>query len=156
VQIEVRRATQDDAALVAEMAVALTDEISETLGEKQFDVELPRTTILCRELLAEGRYLALLAYADGECVGFVGISDGRALYANGKLATLEEFYVSPSFRKHGVGTALVEAAVELSGHFGWKRLEVCTPPLPEFARSLEFYQQNDFVITGGRKLRRIT
>ena len=36
---------------------------------------------------------------------------------------------------------------------GWTRLEVTTPPLPEFDRTLAFYQQQGFSISGGRKLK---
>ena len=156
VKIEVRRANPEDAELVAAMAIALTDEISASLREKQFDLEIERTTELCRALLDEGRYVVLLASAGGAAAGFVGISEARALYANGSLATMQEFYVEPSFRSRGVGASLIEAAVRLSTEKRWHRLEVCTPPLPEFERSLAFYESNGFEVTGGRKLRRMT
>gem|GEM_PF-2146775 len=34
-----------------------------------------------------------------------------------------------------------------------QRLERCTPPLPEFERSVAFYQANGFEITGGYKMK---
>ena len=34
-----------------------------------------------------------------------------------------------------------------------ERLEVTTPPLPEFERTLSFYETNNFEISGGRKLK---
>jgi hypothetical protein len=36
---------------------------------------------------------------------------------------------------------------------GWKRLEVTTPPLPQFEKTLAFYEREGFAITGGRKLK---
>jgi hypothetical protein len=36
---------------------------------------------------------------------------------------------------------------------GWKRLEVTTPPLPQFDKTLSFYERVGFEITGGRKLK---
>jgi hypothetical protein len=36
---------------------------------------------------------------------------------------------------------------------GWKRLEVAAPPLPEFGRTLVFYERQGFSVAGGRKLR---
>jgi len=36
---------------------------------------------------------------------------------------------------------------------GWTRLEVTTPPLPAFERTLAFYEREGFAITGGRKLK---
>ncbi len=48
---------------------------------------------------------------------------------------------------------LLDKAIDFSQQQGWKQLEVTTPPLPEFARTLQFYRENSFQITGGRKLR---
>ena len=154
-RIQVRSASIDDALLVAEMAVSLTEEISLQLGVQHFDLNTQTTAELCRELLSEGRYVALIAEVDGAPVGVVGLSEGRALYAEGALATMQEFFVLPAFRAQAVGAALIEAAVVLARERGWQRLEVCTPPLPEFSRSLGFYEQNGFEITGGRKLKRL-
>jgi GNAT superfamily N-acetyltransferase len=137
------------------MAVALTEEISDALGAKLFDLGLEQSTEVCRALLAEGRYLVLIAEMDGKPVGFAGLSEGRALYAGGAMATLQEFYVDRSCRSRGIGAKLVQAAVELAREKGWHRLEVCTPPLPQFDRTLAFYERNGFEITGGRKLKRL-
>jgi hypothetical protein len=41
----------------------------------------------------------------------------------------------------------------VAGKGGWKRLEVTTPPLSLFERSLSFYTREGFSITGGRKLK---
>jgi GNAT superfamily N-acetyltransferase len=150
--LDIRAATAKDAPQIAAMAVALTEEISATLGAPHFKLGLRETTALCEALLSEGRYVALLASDGGQAAGFVGLSEGRALYAGGTLATMQEFYVAPPWRSHGVGAALIEAA--LAQARGWRQLEVCTPPLPEFARSLAFYEHNGFAITGGRKLKR--
>jgi hypothetical protein len=36
---------------------------------------------------------------------------------------------------------------------GWRRIEVTTPPLPQFDRTLAFYRREGFDIPGGRKLK---
>jgi len=41
----------------------------------------------------------------------------------------------------------------LGATLGWKRLEVTTPPLPQFDNTLAFYEREGFAITGGRKLK---
>ena len=68
---------------------------------------------------------------------------------------MQEFFVAPPFRGNGVGGLLLNAAAELARKRRWNRLEVCTPPLPEFDRSLAFYERHGFEITGGRKLKRL-
>jgi GNAT superfamily N-acetyltransferase len=47
----------------------------------------------------------------------------------------------------------LEKAVEFADKRDWKRIEVTTPPLPEFERTLNFYQKNGFEISGGKKLK---
>ncbi|RFP10615.1 MULTISPECIES: GNAT family N-acetyltransferase [unclassified Duganella] len=151
----IRLAVPEDAAAIAAMAVALTEEISQRLGVKTFNLDPQKTASLCHALLREEKYLALIAIAEGEAIGFVGISEGRALYAEGALATMQEFFVAPPFRSNGVGGLLLNAAAELARKRRWNRLEVCTPPLPEYDRSLAFYERHGFEITGGRKLKRL-
>ena len=53
----------------------------------------------------------------------------------------------------GVGAALLAQARRLGQSRGWRRLEVTTPPLPQFDRTLAFYQREGFSISGGRKLK---
>ena len=151
----VRLASAADSSIVAELAVALTEEISQALGVRHFFLNVEQSTETCQALLVEGHYFALIAESEGEPVGFAGLSEGRALYAGGAMATVQEFYVARAFRSQGVGAALIHAATELARQKGWQRLEVCTPPLPEFDRSLAFYERNGFEVTGGRKLKRL-
>jgi GNAT superfamily N-acetyltransferase len=153
--IKIRLAVPEDAAPIAAMAVALTEEISKRLGVKTFNLEQQKTASLCHALLREEKYIVLIAFSEGEAIGFVGLSEGRALYAEGALATMQEFFVSPPYRVSGVGGMLLTAATELARKRRWNRLEVCTPPLPEFDRSLAFYERHGFDITGGRKLKRL-
>jgi hypothetical protein len=47
----------------------------------------------------------------------------------------------------------VEQAKRFGSSRGWKRLEVTTPPLPQFDKTLSFYEREEFAITGGRKLK---
>lgn len=56
-------------------------------------------------------------------------------------------------REHGIGAMLVNRAMEHGTGRGWKRLEVATPPLPHFNRTVKFYERQNFEVTGGKKLR---
>jgi GNAT superfamily N-acetyltransferase len=151
--ITIRPATVEDAAVIAGMAIELTEEISARLGVRHFALSRERTERLLRQLLGGHQYTALIAVDGEERAGFVGLSQGWALYAEGAIGTVQELFVAPRQRERGLGTALLEAAVALAHRRGWQRLEVCTPPLPEFERSLSFYQRHGFEITGGRKMK---
>lgn len=153
--IEIRAAEPRDAAAVAQMACALTDEISQRLGVQHFALEAERSAKLCAGLLAAGRYGALLAWHGSQPLGFAGFSESFALYAEGAFATIQEFYVHPDWRSRGIGAALIAATARLAQERGWRRLELCTPPLPDFQRSLDFYAAQGFEVTGGRKMKRV-
>ena len=146
-------AVQTDAALVAEMAVALTSEIMERTGIKHFNVNLGDTAALCERLITSGSYTALIAAEPSGPVGFAGLCESHALYTEGTFGIIQEFYVVPRSRSTGVGAALLKASVAQARSRGWRRLELCTPPLPEFQQSLTFYERNGFEITGGRKMK---
>jgi GNAT superfamily N-acetyltransferase len=155
VHVEITQASSMDAPAIAGMAVALTEEISRRMGVQHFDLDLDGTAAQCARTLAEGSYTALLATVDDRPVGFVGLSQGCALYAGGAIGTMQEFYVAPGFRSGGIGAALIEAVKAHARTQAWRRIEVCTPPLPEFDASLRFYMREGFEISGGRKLKAI-
>jgi GNAT superfamily N-acetyltransferase len=151
--IEIRPAAVADAKLVAGMAVALTGEIMAATGTRHFNLEPSRTGALCERLLRAGAYVALIARDGATPVGFAGLCESHALYTEGTFGIIQEFYVVPERRSAGIGTALLEAARAYARSKGWKRLELCTPPLPAFQRSLAFYERNGFEVTGGRKMK---
>lgn len=154
-KIDVRPATLAEGALVAQMAIALTSEIIERSGVRHFNVNLEETTRLCERLIATGLYTALIASGKGGPLGIAGICESHALYTEGSFGIIQEFYVVPASRSAGVGSVMLAAAVAHAREKGWKRLELCTPPLPEFDASLAFYERNGFEITGGRKMKRL-
>lgn len=153
--VVIHLAKPTDAALVAEMATALTSEIIERTGVQHFNVNLPETTKLCARLIDSQRYVALVATEASNPIGFVGLCESHALYTEGTFGIVQEFYTVPAVRASGVGALLLEAAFGHARSKGWRRLELCTPPLPEFQRSLAFYERHGFEVTGGRKMKYI-
>lgn len=139
---------------IAELAVRLTREIIDRTGVPHFDVDLPATIALCRDFMANGQYRVLAAIDDDRVVGFAALCQSHSLYAQGAFGIVQECYVLPEYRCKGVGRQLLDACVRFAGDNGWRRLELCTPPLPEFERSVDFYRENGFKITGGYKMKR--
>lgn len=83
----------------------------------------------------------------------IALYESYALYAEGAFGTIPELYVRPGFRSKELGFQLIAQAKSFGRSRGWKRLEVTTPPLPEFDKTLAFYEREGFAITGGRKLK---
>ena len=94
------------------------------------------------------------AFDEERIVGFGALCESHSLYAEGSFGIIQEFYVMPEYRSKGVGRTLINEIVEFSKGKGWKRLELCTPPIPEFNRTVDFYKSNGFEITGGYKMKR--
>ncbi len=150
-------ASPDDAATVAELAKELLEEIMQRSGGGQFNVDQALTEARAKALIEKASARYFVAYSqDGEAVGLLALSECHALYAEGAFGVITELYVAPPYRSSGLGSALIERAKVHAHDTGWKRLEVTTPPLPEFERTMAFYEGQGFSITGGRKLKVLT
>ncbi|MBX3235783.1 MAG: GNAT family N-acetyltransferase [Nitrospiraceae bacterium] len=153
--IELQWARAEDAPDIAALIAELLEEIMAVIGQRAFDVDRARTIELAREGLATGQCRILLArdVGAGATVGLLSLCEGYALYAGGRFGTMPEVYVRPLYRSQGVGARLIREAVRFGRARQWTRLEVNTPPLPAFERSLVFYERQGFSPSGGRKLK---
>jgi GNAT superfamily N-acetyltransferase len=151
--IEIKRATPEQSPEIAEMVGQLLEEIMNSIGVKAFNFDWNQTRDRLGQFLLDQKYFVFVAEDAGEPVGFIALYEGYALYAEGAFGTIPELYVRPEYRSKGVGKKLTDKAKEFAATKGWTRLEVTTPPLPQFEKTLEFYEKEGFSITGGRKLK---
>ena len=155
-KIPIRVAGTEDAPEVAVLVKALTDEISERCGVRHFELDMVELTARCADYIERGVYAVLVARSRAhEAVGFVALCECHALYAGGSFGVVQECYVVPQWREQGLGSRLMEEAATLARSRDWVRLELCTPPLPQFERALAFYRRCGFEITGGRKMKQL-
>ena len=151
--IQIIQSRPEDADTVATLVGELLQEIMAAVQDKVFDFHHDDTVARAYSWMKGGLYTVLLAYEGSEPVGFLALYQSYALYTEGEYGTIPEFYVRRPYRSQGVGTALLMEAKGIGRLKGWTRLEVTTPPLPQFDRTLAFYQQQGFSISGGRKLK---
>lgn len=136
------------------MVGELLTEIMDAIGVPVFRFDLDETVARLQDFLARERYFVFIAQGQaGEAAGFVALTESYALYAEGAFGTIPELYVRPRHRGAGVGKRLIAQARDFALSRGWRRLEVTTPPLPQFDRTLAFYEREGFAISGGRKLK---
>ena len=154
--IVIQKAQAEDAPAVAALAGELLAEIMNTIGVQAFNFNLQETTERLATYLANETYFVFVARPDGGYpIGFVALSECHALYAEGAFGTIPELYVRPEYRTRKLGMRLVGEAKAFGAARGWKRLEVTTPPLPQFDRTLAFYEREGFAVAGGRKLKTV-
>ncbi|MCJ8319813.1 MAG: GNAT family N-acetyltransferase [Colwellia sp.] len=151
--INFRDATLTDSETIASFVVKLTNEICQLTKTKHFELDLDSTALRCRELINDGHYSAIIGEYENRAIAVVTMTETYALYAGGKIGVIQEFYVTPEFRASGVGSMLIEQVQIYAEQHKWSCIELCTPPLPEFERTLSFYQKNGLIAVGGRKMR---
>lgn len=153
--LRIDHAQPDDAPIITQMVGELLCEIMAMAKAGAFGFHHEETEARARSWMTDGKYSVLLARDGdrGESLGFLALYESFALYTEGPFGTIPEFYVRQAYRSQGVGTALLSEAKRIGQSRGWRRLEVTTPPLPQFDRTLAFYQREGFSISGGRKLK---
>jgi len=152
--ISIQRATVNDAHNIAVMVGELLNEIMTSIGINVFNFSLEETKDRLIDFIDQEKYFVFVAQNEHAApIGFIALFEGHALYAEGAFGTIPELFVRPDFRSQNVGQRLVEQAKTFGSSRGWKRLEVTTPPLPQFDKTLSFYEREEFAITGGRKLK---
>ena len=153
-RISIHKATVNDVHNIAVMVGELLNEIMTTIGINFFNFNIEETKSRLAELIEREKYFVFVA-KDEQLVpiGFISLFEAYALYAEGAFGTIPELFVRPEFRSKNVGKQLLEQGKAFGASRGWKRLEVTTPPLPQFEKTLGFYEREEFAITGGRKLK---
>ncbi len=150
----IQRAMVGDTREIAVMVGDLLAEIMNAIGVQAFNFDLAETTSRLQDLLDREKYFVFVARSEvGQPAGFIALYESYALYAEGAFGTIPELYVRPEYRTKRLGLGLVSQAKSFGASRGWTRLEVTTPPLPQFDRTLAFYEREGFAISGGRKLK---
>ena len=150
----IKRAVVSDAPEVAVMVGELLTEIMAAVGIQAFNFNLAETTERLIDFINREKYFVFVVCGvKDKPAGFIALYESYALYAEGTFGTIPELYISPEYRSNELGRFLVSQAKHFGASRGWSRLEVTTPPLPQFDRTLAFYEREGFSITGGSKLK---
>jgi len=136
------------------MVGELLEEIMATIGTQAFHFDFTEASAMLAAFINREKYFVFIAQGENDKpAGFIALYEGYAIYAEGGFGVIPELYVRPEFRSNQLGLRLLEQAKNFGASRGWSRLEVTTPPLPQFGRTLSFYERHGFSVTGGRKLK---
>jgi len=117
-QITIRLAKAADAAVVATLLHDFNTEFDDpTPG-------VPALTERAGKLISEGEIAVLLGGEGPD--GLAQLRFRPSVWSDSLDAYLEELYVAPRLRGHGIGRALLERAMELSRERGATRIELGT------------------------------
>ena len=131
-QFRIRTGNQDDLAALA----ALADELvpGEAEGETRLGV--------LRQSLMHPNYALLVADTDGKIIGFIDHWVINDFVHGGKLGYIQNLYVSPEYRRKGVGSSLLKEIIKRAKANGVSEIHVST----EFDNkgATEFYGKQGF------------
>jgi ribosomal protein S18 acetylase RimI-like enzyme len=125
---EVRRASPGDAPEIARLLQDFQDEFDEPSPGVEALTERYRELIRKKEM-------TVLLVGDGPD-GFAQLRYRPWVYSAGLASYLEELYVAPARRGHGLGRALLEAAMDTARSEGAEYMELGTSETDTAARGL--------------------
>lgn len=146
-----REAKSQDAKQIANLLSTFGNEIFDLTG-----AVINTDKVLIQNLFNDNLdkdFRAFVYERDGEVIGFITFSDSFSLYAQGHYITITELYVAEVYRSQEIGKKLLNEVLETAKKEKKSRIELTTPPLPIFQRSLDFYLNNSFEVTGGKKVK---
>jgi GNAT superfamily N-acetyltransferase len=107
-------------------------------------------SLLHAALFADGRARCWLAERAGEVGGYLLAVLVFSLEHGGMMAEIDEFFVSPAFRRHGIGAALLLNAENALHEGGVRRLQLQLGS--ENARARDFYTARGYSRRAGFEL----
>jgi GNAT superfamily N-acetyltransferase len=111
-----------------------------------------RLTARFARLLEREDVIVLLTGDGQDFTGFAFLTLRPTPYFDGPLAQLEELYVRPPLRARGLGTALLQAAIQLVRDHGGGEIHINVDEVDAGAR--RFYERHGFVnVEPGTELR---
>jgi GNAT superfamily N-acetyltransferase len=116
---QIRRAGVEDAAAAARLLHAFNEEYDEPTPP------VPALAARVGELIASKAVVVLLA-GGAPPLGIALLRLRPALWTTARDAYLEELYVVPQERGHGIGGALLDAAIETARELGADHFELTT------------------------------
>ena len=135
-QFAVRPASADDAEAMAELFAAVAQERDGIATEPPVDVE-ERTAVFARTVGG-----SVVAVADGSVVGMIHVEASR--HGFGEFGML----VDRDWRGRGVGSALVQAAIDWAREAGLHKL--CLEVFPHNTAGIALYHRAGFTEEGRR------
>jgi GNAT superfamily N-acetyltransferase len=141
------------AADVAAVAGAVEELLLELGGRRPERAEVEAEVRALVEDPAVG--VLLVAEADGEIVGVLAASWGRAIHVPGRYLTIQDLWVHGDWRSGGVGGGLADAVAALAREQSVGRIEVGLPreTFAAIRRTEAFYEANGFELLGVRMRR---
>ena len=123
-----------------EAAVTL---LSAQLREHDLETSIEALRGVTRAVISDPRHgFILLAAAEGEFIGIAYAAAHLSAEHGGIIGWLEELYVLPEWRSHGVGSLLLGEVITRARDLGWRGLEL--EVVAGHERAVSLYRRHGF------------
>jgi GNAT superfamily N-acetyltransferase len=144
-RLNIRPATRDDAPVIASLVRELAD------YEKLLDDARATAADFLREIESPNPVIhVLIAEWDGSPCGFALYFFNFSTFVGKPGLYLEDLFVRPEQRKHGIGRALLRSLARIATERGCGRMEWAVldwnEPALRFYKSLDARQMNEWII----------
>jgi GNAT superfamily N-acetyltransferase len=146
--VGIRRATKDDADIIAGFAIKLVEQHVNYDAVRFSRIgSLDGMADFYRGQTQAGNAAVLVAEVQGEIVGFAYMQYEPIIYAElaTKAAWLHDIYVDEPARRSGAGQRLIEGAVDVAKEFGASKLLLSVAA--KNASAHDFFEQMGFRMT---------
>lgn len=133
---DIRPATPGDLAAVTELLAAQLRE--HDIPIERADLEFAADAIL----RVADRGFMLLAVRDGTAVGVACVSFSWTVERGGRVAWLDELYIVPTLRAHGIGNEMLARVIAKAGAEGCRTVELEVET--SHARAEHLYRRHGF------------
>jgi GNAT superfamily N-acetyltransferase len=133
----VRQASADDAAVLARLLWDFNTEFETEVD----DVEVLEARFA--RILGLPQIVAVLAEDGADAVGFALMSLRPAIWFDGPASQLEELYVVPALRSHGIGTLVLDLCKRLAREQGSPEMHINVDEVDVDTR--RFYERHGYV-----------
>jgi GNAT superfamily N-acetyltransferase len=118
-------------------------EIDHSFSEENLDT-------IINDFLGKGFIVVAIDSSINSVVGFICAIESNALYARGNFGVINELYILPEFRSKKIGQKLINFLIEVAKNKDWTRLELDTPEIEKYEKTIHFYEKEGFVPIGYR------
>src|SRR5271170_2073829 len=114
----IRMAAADDAATIVSMIRGLAE------YEHELDAVQATPAMIAAQMRSDDApFECLIAEENGESLGFALFFRAYSTWLAAPVLFLEDLFVPPQYRGHGIGGALMRRLGEITIERGWKRME---------------------------------
>lgn len=145
--VHIRTATLEDVVILAQLN-AHVQSIHVAARPKLFKATMDTEALAAHylKLLADMHYRAFIAEVDQIPAGYIlcilrEVPENLFTYAQ-RLVHIDQISVNPAYKRHGCGTALIEAAMELARNEDMQRVSLDVWNFNQVAQA--FFQQQGF------------